>query len=435
MPRCRPFVRDARALAALLLLASGTGCKAAVTHLGEGPADAGANADSLFVALGAHFGPYEMNAAMAAIEAPLARYSLIPSQLFGDSSIWSSGRGDTRTLELGGHLRGNSYVMGKYAHVPPPTHPGDYHGTLRLQRIGREEYEWRVHDILAVGDVRVSDLSDALTAIFLAAQGNTDTRVRAGYQAALPRTTRVMSQLFSLDTIRLRAAPSGATDVMLDIGFHPQRMATQAPELARYLAKYVTPASGQVELYDDQGATWWTVDGSHDHFTMHFRVRGGSMVPLTGAPRSMPQRVHARIDLQTKFLVFHVGFQSLVADIALTREDHDKGFVAIFQHEPEWLLPPLVEHMLRTSLSTPFANGGSFLTFDVHDSTGGETLALREFSVAIQESSIMRWLGGLGNSAMSDYRQGAEKEADRWVGQLFTALRADTRALVPATPR
>ena len=71
------------------------------------------------------------------------------------------------------------------------------------------------------------------------------------------------------------------------------------------------------------------------------------------------------------------------------------------------------------------------LGYAVRDGDGGATLAIRDYELAVQESAIVRWLGGLGNSALSDFRQGAEREADTFEGELWSAVRADALALIP----
>jgi hypothetical protein len=103
--------------------------------------------------------------------------------------------------------------------------------------------------------------------------------------------------------------------------------------------------------------------------------------------------------------------------------------VARFRREPDWQLPPFVEQMLRTPLHRPFEGGGAVLTYAVRDSAGAQTLATREIRLAVQESKIMRWIGGLGNSALNDFRDGAEEEFDRFNGETLRALHADLLTL------
>ena len=61
----------------------------------------------------------------------------------------------------------------------------------------------------------------------------------------------------------------------------------------------------------------------------------------------------------------------------------------------------------------------------MRDRPGSQTLLSREASVSVQESAIVRWLGGLGNSAMSDFAGRAEAEENRYVFDVLSALRAD----------
>jgi hypothetical protein len=45
----------------------------------------------------------------------------------------------------------------------------------------------------------------------------------------------------------------------------------------------------------------------------------------------------------------------------------------------------------------------------------------------------MRWFGGLGNSALGEFRKGAEKEFDRFNGGVLDALHTDLLDLVAGT--
>jgi hypothetical protein len=180
-----------------------------------------------------------------------------------------------------------------------------------------------------------------------------------------------------------------------------------------------------VVVYDDEGHRWWQAQGDKERLSLTFRVHGGSLAPLDASPRRIPENVHVQVDATTKAWLFKVGLKQLVGDVVLTREAHEKAFVARFRREPDWQLPPFVEKMIRTPLHRPFEAGGAVLTFAVRDSAGAQTLATREFRLAVQESKIMRWFGGLGNSALKDFRKGAEEEFDRFNGEALGALRAD----------
>ena len=69
----------------------------------------------------------------------------------------------------------------------------------------------------------------------------------------------------------------------------------------------------------------------------------------------------------------------------------------------------------------------------VRDSDAGQTLIARRFDVAVQESAIVRWLGGLGGKAMDDFAGRAEVEENRFTAEVLSALRADLGAALAGT--
>lgn len=429
MPLARRALRRfARPLTAALVIVVAPACVPTITQLGQTPAEATAHADTLLGALEARFGPHDLGNVLEKIRPRLVEGALVPSRVFDDSMVWTQMDGSVRRLELAGDRTRDGYRIVVASDAPLPAHPAEYHRTVLLKQLDRGEYEWRVHDALAIGDVRAEQLADALTTLYATAGRENAAAVRADYRRVLPRTTRALGRLFTIDTIGLSPSGDGATAVRLGITMHSERLEPTLPHFARFLDKFLSPAHLRIEVYDDAGS-WWTVTGDEGRFTVELRVRDGSLVPLDGAPRAMPARLHIRMKADTKMFVFRVGFHDLVGDVILTRTEHQKGFVAVFQHEPEWVLPPLVATMIRTSLRRPFAGTGALLSFDVRDDVGGESLALRDYRVAIEESAIMRWLGGLGGSAISDFHNGAEEEADRFIGETFAALAQDVQAL------
>ena len=57
-------------------------------------------------------------------------------------------------------------------------------------------------------------------------------------------------------------------------------------------------------------------------------------------------------------------------------------------------------------------------------------LLVRDYRLAVRESWIVRWLGSLAGTAMTEFWRGAEEEADRFSGQVLEALRMDVAALI-----
>jgi hypothetical protein len=179
-------------------------------------------------------------------------------------------------------------------------------------------------------------------------------------------------------------------------------------------------------LCDESGAPWWRLELSDLLWTLHLRLRGGSLVPLEGpAQRRLPPHVRLTLDLSSKVGIFTVGVRRMVADVTLTRTSGEKGCVARFRCTPDWRLPFLIEPFLRGSLSYPFEGVGSFAGFAIRGSTGQPTRIIREYGLRVRESRIVRWMGGLGSSVLGDFRKGAESESDRYSRECLYALRDD----------
>ena len=103
-----------------------------------------------------------------------------------------------------------------------------------------------------------------------------------------------------------------------------------------------------------------------------------------------------------------------------------------FRREPDWHFPLAVNNLIRTSLRRPFLGDGITLRVSVRDHVGSQSTLSREAALAVQESAIVRWLGGLGNSAMTDFAGRAEAEENRYVFEILSALRGDFVAALSA---
>jgi hypothetical protein len=166
-------------------------------------------------------------------------------------------------------------------------------------------------------------------------------------------------------------------------------------------------------------------------WVFRFRVRDGSLVPLEGlADRRLPDELKLHIDFSTRAGLFTIGVRRLVADVTLTREPHEKGYTARYRQQPEWRLPFLVKPFLRSALSYPFEGSGSSSTFALRGAAEGPTKLVRDYGIRVRESWIVKWMGGLGNSAMTDFRKGAESESDRYSRECLYALRDDVVTLL-----
>jgi hypothetical protein len=146
----------------------------------------------------------------------------------------------------------------------------------------------------------------------------------------------------------------------------------------------------------------------------------------------MPDSVRLHAELSAKFMIFRVGVSRLVADFVIDRSANERAWVMNFRQEPEWHFPLAVNNLIRTALRRPFAGDGIRFSLAVRDSPGSQSLLVRQLRVAVQEGAIVRWLGGLGNSAMSDFAGKAEAEENRYLYEVLSAMRADFVAVLGA---
>jgi len=161
-------------------------------------------------------------------------------------------------------------------------------------------------------------------------------------------------------------------------------------------------------------------------------VRDGSLVPLEGpSDRRLPGALRATADFATHMGRFKVGARGIVAQLALTRTGAEKGLAARFLEEPEWQLPFLVETFLHSPLRYPFEDPGSEIEWAVREKPGG-TLFTGLYRARVRETWILRWLGGMMDSAANEFRRGAEREADQYHRECLLALRDDLAALEAA---
>ena len=107
----------------------------------------------------------------------------------------------------------------------------------------------------------------------------------------------------------------------------------------------------------------------------------------------------------------------------------ENGWRFSFQQEPEWHLPLATKHLIRAPLRRPFEQGGSTVWLSVR-TDNGTTYVSRGFRSTVKESAILRWLGVLGWTAMSDFSGPSEEEENRFIAEGFGAMRADSRELL-----
>jgi hypothetical protein len=424
-------VRRAIVLAALGLSPFAPGCRSAARELASGPA--GADAPRVLVeALADRFGPIAREPGFDALRPKLARAALVPSWVFDDPTAWPA-RGDRwRAVELAGYAAGGAYRIGVREEAARPEAPGQYRSRVRLERVADGRFEWTVDEALAVGRVRPSDLAAAVDALFRAAGAASESSARAAIRESFPLAAAKVGLLLHIEALALRPDVQGATSVRVSVRLTPAGIRSFAPRYAAFLEKYVRPIRTALVVADPEGVAWWTLEAADNLWTIRLRLRDGSLVPLDGpADRRLPSHLRASGDYATRMGRFEVGAARLAAHVALTRTPAEKGLSARFLEEPDWRLPFLVSLLLRGPLRYPFEGPGSEVEWAAREAPGNGTLLVGHYRARVQETWILRWLGGMTSNALSEFRRGAEEEADRFHRDCLLAVRDDLVAAAP----
>jgi hypothetical protein len=418
---------------ALLVLPVAGACRATPPAFGTTASDASQNATDFFGGVANRFTSVTRTPKFAAARGKLARHALSPSSILNDTSVWTSVVGNSRTLTATGRLVGEHYVFDATANAVPPTRPGDTWHSMRLSRLpGQDEYRWDTGVDMAVGDVRPSELHAVWSSLLATVGRHPPPMLRAEYRAAFPRTTRVMGVLASLDSLRTSRQADGSTTVSLVVSLHPERVrAAGSPAFARYLEKYVQPARYSMVFADQQGGRWLVATARDNRLEFQLRTRDGRLLPLNGPARPMPARLRLDASFFVKFSIFTVGVSELVADVAVLGDARERGWDFRFRKEPRWHLPLATRHFIRSALRRPFeGEGAHFRLSALRAEEDGPTLIVRRTAIDVKESALVRWLGGLGSGAMSDFAGQAEAEENRFAEDVFRALAADCAALL-----
>ena len=421
-------------LFALALLATGplSGCRAAALAYGADVASAKANADAFAAAIEARFTNVARNPKFSAARMRIARYAFAPSKLGSDTSIWTGMRttrvGADRDLEVQAGLVGAQYVFNARSGVPMPVKTGDSRHFIELEQLGENDWAWRTRVDHAIGSMPPSRGTDIARALFLSAE-RPAASVRADYRAMLPRTTAALGRLLTIDSIATAPQGDGSTLVTLQITVSGDRLKRNFPAFAQYISKYVEPARYRYRLADRNGSDYFDAEARDQLLTVRFRSRDGQLQPLVGAARRMPDTLQIHVDALAKISFFTVGVTKMQGEFVHTKNARERGWAMHFTKDPEWHLPLITERILRSPLRRPFEGKGVLFTLGFRTGADGQTLLTREFDVTVRESAIMRFLGNLGFTAMSDYAGRVEEEESRFVAESMAAFRADVAAL------
>jgi hypothetical protein len=420
-------------LAATILCLGGIACKQAFRGLGPGGAALERNADQLFGAMVIRYTQVSRDPKYEFARNQLNRSALVPSRVFDDSAVWTSEPSPVlRALLVQGMPEGGRYQFTSGTAPPRPSRLGESRHLITLARLSPNEFVWDTNVDFAVGTVSAAEIGSLTTALLSSGERGSEQELRADYRAVTPRAAAVLASLFSIDSIHATPFSDGTSDVRLTIGLHTDQLKSRFPAFADYVARYANPARYRLSLADRSGAIWFDVSGADRQCSSHYRAAQGKLAPLYGAPRTRPDTMEVHIDFTTKLKLFTVGLHNLVTEFVITDTPHERAWTLVAKREPQWKLPFITEHLIRTPLQRPFDGTGVIFHIGVRDSADAQTLFERRAHATVQESGILRFLNSLGSGAMSDLADRTEREEEAFLRELFVALQADARALAPS---
>ncbi len=409
------------------------GCQAAIVAYGPDVVSARANADALIGALEQRFTSVVRDSKFAQARMRIARYALAPSKLVGDTALWtdmrSTRRGAERDLTVLSTMRAPNYTFSATRDGGVPSRTGDSRHVIGLVQLNTEsDWQWTTSVDNAVGSMPPGRADDITRALFASAE-RPPALVRTDYRTAMPRTSAALGRLFSLDSVETTAQPDGSTLVALHVLITDTALRSAFPELAKFVRKYVAPARYHFRLHDRAGGDWFDAQASRSRLVVRFRSHRGTLQPLAGAARMMPDTLALHVDGSAKLGLFTVGVTNMVGEFVHLKTATARGWAMRFTTEPEWHLPLIGEQLLRSPLRRPFEGTGVVFRIGFTRAREPQTLLSRTLVFAVRESAIMRFLGNLGFTAMSDFAGKAEEEENRFLAEAFRAMRADVAAL------
>lgn len=426
LPRPRTI---ALAVAAALVLG---GCRAAVLAYGPDFAAAKTNADAFAASIEARFTNVARSAKFSAARMRIARYAFAPSKVANDTAIWtgmqSTRAGAVRDLESHGSLTGAQYVFTARPAVTMPTKIGDSRHLIELAQVAENDWGWSTRVDHAIGPMPLGRADDVTRALFRSAE-RPAAAVRADYQLVLPLTTAALGRLLTIDSIATAPQRDGSTLVTLQITVSGDRLKRGFPAFATYIRKYVEPARYRYRLTDRRGADWFDAEARNRLLTVRFRSHDGQLQPIVGPARPMPDTLQIHVDAVAKISVFTVGVTNMQGEFVHTKSARERGWAMHFTKDPEWHLPLITERLLRSPLHRPFEGKGVLFTLGLRTGPNGQTLLTRELDFMVRESAIMRFVGNLGFTAMSDFAGKVEEEESRFIAESMAAFQADLNAI------
>src|SRR5690606_17736908 len=419
-----------RALLAAVSLAILPACQAVGPAFGSSPAEARQNGSDFFEAFAARYTNPERDARFDHARKRMSRYALAPSAIYDDTTVWNGGNESVRSLLVSGKPRQNRYRFTATSQPIVLTQPGDSRHVMNLSRVENGVYRWDTGVDMAVGPVAPDELLAVWRAMLLTAERGNEASLRADYRSAFPRTTRALGRMLTMDSLSVRRMADGSRFVRLVTTMHPDQVQRSGfPQFGRYLEKYFGPARYTMSLTDGEGARWMDATLYGRQFLFQFRVKDGRLLALDGTPTPFPKRSVLEMDVSGKIGMFGVAVRQLRGEVTLIESPAERGWLFRFRQEPKWEFPLAVDRIISSSLSRPFADDGITFRLTAIRGSGeaGQSIISRRLTAVLEESTIVRWLGNLGFTAMSDFQGEVEDEESRFLAEVFRAMSEDIR--------
>ena len=418
-----------RAVLAASVVISSVACGDAPAAFGPANVQARANADGLFSAFVRRFTNVYRAPRYARARELLLQNALTPSQVYGDTSVWTvNGPDGYRTLFGDATFANGRYVFNNTVTDDPVETLGEGRHIIRLHKLSGDDYDWFTGVDFAAGTITASDFHNVVTQWIAASEGRNETALRAGYRATFPRTSAALGKLYSIDTLVSTPDATGGSSLYVVIHMTPDGIRASYPAYAAYMNKYANKVKLHFTLVDTRGARWLDASSRDGYISLRLRSRNGHFAPLDGPIRAIPDTLVMQLDLTAKIKMFTVGVERMTGEWVNLHSEHERGWAMRFTREPSWVLPPVVGYLIKSPLRRPFEGNGTTFRFTVRDQAGRQTLMSRRGTTTVRESAILRFLGKLGGSAMGEFVSNAEDEENAFNAGVFSAMRADVNA-------
>jgi len=424
----RTASRRTAALASLGSLALGGACHETFTTLAGAPSSS-AHTDQLLAAINARVSDPWRDARYDTARVKIANAAFLPSRVWEDTTVWSFSTASRRTTLVSGRLMGGRYRLEAVRALPPIAQPGDSRHTINLTRLAGDEYAWDTDVGFGIGGITAAEAGRLVAGLFTAS-GRSEEQIRTDYRATVPRAAAALGQLFHVDSIRTVTLADHSTLVTYAVTLTPDGLAPRYPDFAQYMHRYGESTAMHWTITDRLGATYLECALTRGRMLLRVRSLGGAMLPIApmAVARPLPDSLYLNGEFTIKVRRFTVGFREYHAELTIIRTPRERAWALVSRREPEWVLPLITERILKTPLRRPFQGSGALFRVGVReDSATGETLLLRRMHLEVQESTILRFIGRLGATAVGDFTGKAERQQYAWLHEVFAGLAADAK--------